>query len=584
MDVQQLLLESLPQAMQDNPTLAAVSLASGLAAVGVAFVALGRNKEPEEPPLARPKPLASAAALRSKLSAGASLVEFGDPEYRTVRRGAQWDPALLKPRKTEAPRTWSTATHGTETWNLDTAGAPSAFCRCATPADVQACVAHAAAIQGEHSLCVAGGRHSHLSMLQETLVLDLSLLRSVEVDPAAKTATCGGGCLNGDVNMACAPHGLAFTLGAHPGTGLGGLVLQGGHGALERKTGLSIDSLLSADVVLASGELVTACADTNSELFWALRGGCGNFGVVVSFTFKLTPIGEGGMVVSSQRVHLPFAPMVRLLGWPDRAACIQAFADFAQDKAVAADTDINGACIIVAGGPVIHFVDAYCDTLSESRGKVEALPFATSFGKPVDSSVKDVSYFHDVGFNAHGPNGDGQLQGHYYQSGVLFESITPGAVKALAAAGYAAPATEAGIIITMLGGSARDIADDATAYGQRNCLFFCVIYGKWAPSANAAKNATRREAVKQWVRDTKTALQPFAPRDYGQLSGNTSAYAAPEPAPPHGDDDDAWAHEYATAGQSAYGWSSNFPRLRAAKANYDPKDLFVNTDHIPPAR
>ena len=107
-----------------------------------------------------------------------------------------------------------------------------------------------------------------------------------------------------------------LTVGAHPGTELGGLVLQGGHGALERTTGLSIDSLVSCTVVLASGEVVTASVKENTDLFWALRGGCGNFGVVVSFTFKLHKIGEGGSVMQSQRVHLPFTPMVKLLGWP----------------------------------------------------------------------------------------------------------------------------------------------------------------------------------------------------------------------------------------------------------------------------
>ena len=149
-------------------------------------------------------------------------------------------------------------------------------------------------------------------------------------------------------------------------------------------------------MVLADGSRRDASEDTETELFWAVRGGCGNFGVVVSFTFKLHAVGEAGMVMQAQRVHLPFRPMVRLLGWPDRAACVRAWADFAQDPAVAADRDVNSSMVLVAGGPVIHETDVYCSRLAASRQKLEALPFATSFGKPVDSHLKPVSYFYDV--------------------------------------------------------------------------------------------------------------------------------------------------------------------------------------------
>jgi hypothetical protein len=102
-------------------------------------------------------------------------------------------------------------------------------------------------------------------------------------------------------------------------------------------------------------------------------------------------------------VHLPFLPMVKLLGWPDRAACVRAWADFAQDTNVAADRDVNSVMILVAGGPVIQQTDAYCASLAASRKKLEAQPFATSFGKPVESHLKPVSYFHDVG-HAHPPH------------------------------------------------------------------------------------------------------------------------------------------------------------------------------------
>ena len=378
---------------------------AAIATVVVVLVAILATRKKKAKPLKRPQALASAALLRAQLSNPALLVEFDDAEYVAVRDGADWTPlkAALKPRKTlDTVRPWSVGTHGTETWNVDGAGVPSAFARCSNVADVQACVRHATTINsGRHGeqnpLCVAGGRHSHLCLLDDSLVLDLSLMRGVTVNAAEKTVTCEGGALNGDAVMACAPLGMGFTVGAHPGTGLGGLTLQGGHGNLERLTGLTIDSLVGCTVVLADGSKKDASAHTNTELFWALRGGCGNFGVVVSFTFKLHPVGEGGMVMQAQRVHLPFLPMVKLLGWPDRAACVRAWADFAQDTNVAADRDVNSAMVLVAGGPVIHQTDVYCASLVASRKKLEAHPFAASFGKPVDSHLKPVSYFHDVG-------------------------------------------------------------------------------------------------------------------------------------------------------------------------------------------
>ena len=440
----------------------------------VSFVAMRVMSNRPPPILKPPKPLKKASVLRSKLSSAARLVEYDDPEYTELLEGAKWDPALLKPRKALEERKWSVSTHKTETWNRDTAGVPSAFCRCATTSDVQECVKHASQVRAAHTFCVAGGRHSHHCIKDDALVCDLSLMRSVVVDVKGSTVRCDGGCLNGDVNMACAPFGLGFTLGSHPGTGIGGLVLQGGHGNLERLTGLSIDSLLACDVVLADGSRVVASPKSHPDLFWALRGGCGNFGIVTSFTFQRHPIGEQGRVARSMRVHLPFTPMVKLLGWPDRAACVRAWADFAQGSAVQADSQLMGFCILPAGGPVIHSIEAYCPTVAEGTAKLEALPIATSFGKPVEASLKEQNYFHDIHFDSYGPKGDGSLSGYYYVSGTLFETLPEGAVQAIAAAAASAPCKEATIILSMLGGKAATIADDATAYAQRRCRFFAV--------------------------------------------------------------------------------------------------------------
>lgn len=244
---------------------------------------------------------------------------------------------------------------------------------------------------------------------------------------------------------------------------------------------------------------------------------------------------------------------------------------------------------MVCGGPIIHMVEAYCPSLADGQKKLEALPYATSFGKPVDSYLKSVSYHKDVAFQAHGPSGDGQLRGCYYQSGALFDSLPEGAVQALAKAAGESPGKEGGLIVTTLAGKAAQVADEATAYAQRKAKFFVVIYAGWADAADKATYTKRREAAKAWVRETKAALKPYAAGSYAQLAGSGSSYAADkasaavlEPTPTAATAMEE--HDYAIPGQTGYGWyTEKMARLRQAKAKYDPKDLFVNTDHIVPA-
>src|SRR6058998_2419316 len=167
---------------------------------------------------------------------------------------------------------------------------PRLIARCADVADVLRSVNFGR----DNNLLVSirGGGHNAggLGICDDGLVIDLASIKYTRVDRAARTVTAGGGCVWGDVDHATHAFGLATPSGIISTTGVGGLTLGGGVGHLTRKCGLSIDNLLSADVVLADGEFVKANADENSDLFWALRGGGGNFGVVTSFTFRLHPI------------------------------------------------------------------------------------------------------------------------------------------------------------------------------------------------------------------------------------------------------------------------------------------------------
>jgi FAD/FMN-containing dehydrogenase len=167
---------------------------------------------------------------------------------------------------------------------------PRVIARCADVADVIRCVNFGR----ENNLLVSirGGGHNAggLGICDDGLVIDLASIKYTRVDPEARTVTVGGGCVWGDVDHATHAFGLATPSGIISTTGVGGLTLGGGVGHLTRKCGLSIDNLLSADVVLANGNFVKAHAGENPDLFWALRGGGGNFGIVTSFTFKLHPI------------------------------------------------------------------------------------------------------------------------------------------------------------------------------------------------------------------------------------------------------------------------------------------------------
>ena len=167
---------------------------------------------------------------------------------------------------------------------------PRLIARCTDVADVIRCVNFGR--DNNLLVSVRGGGHNAggLGICDDGLVIDLASIKYTRVDPAARTVTAGGGCVWGDVDHATHAFGLATPSGIISTTGVGGLTLGGGVGHLTRKCGLSIDNLLSADVVLANGKFVKANAEENQDLFWALRGGGGNFGVVTSFTFKLHPI------------------------------------------------------------------------------------------------------------------------------------------------------------------------------------------------------------------------------------------------------------------------------------------------------
>ena len=191
---------------------------------------------------------------------------------------------------------------------------PAAIARCRDTADVIACVRFAR----EHGaqIAVRGGGHNAagLGVWDGALVIDLSLLRSTTVDPENRTVRADAGCTWGDIDHATVAFGMATPSGFLASTGVAGLTLGGGIGYLSRRFGLTVDNLLSANVVLADGSFVTASASSHAELFWALRGGGGNFGIVTSFTFRCHDIGEHGTIIGGP-VFYDFADTAEVMRW-----------------------------------------------------------------------------------------------------------------------------------------------------------------------------------------------------------------------------------------------------------------------------
>ena len=420
---------------------------------------------------------------------------------------------------------------------------PRMIVRCADVADVIASVKFAQKQKLQVSIRSGGHNAGGLGVWDDSLVIDLSPIKFVHVNPVTSRVRIGAGCTWGDVDHAMHVFGLAVPSGIVSSTGVGGLTLGGGIGHLTRKFGLTIDSLLAADVVLADGSFMVASADQNSDLFWAIRGGGGNFGVVTSFLFQAHPVQ---MVCAG--------PMV----WPlDEAADVM---KWYREFIVDAPEDLNGffAFLTVPPAPPfpeeLHFkkmcgiVWCYTGPLEQANRLLEparahrkpAFEFFAPMPFPTVQSMFDGLY----------PSG---LQ--WYWKADFVDQLSDEAIALHVKHGSQLPTLHSTMHLYPINGAAHRVTDTDTPWNHRTATWSEVIVGVDPDPANA-------DHVTAWARNYWKALHPF---------GSGGAYVN------FMMDDEGEQRIRDTYGE-------NYNRLAAVKAKYDPGNFFrVNQNILPKA-
>jgi FAD/FMN-containing dehydrogenase len=410
---------------------------------------------------------------------------------------------------------------------------PAALARCHSVADVQ----RAVAFGREHGLelSIRGGGHSAagLAMVEGGLVIDLAEMTQVVVDPQSRTARAQGGATWAHFDRATTEHDLATTGGVISTTGVGGLTLGGGIGTVMRKYGLACDNLIEAQVVLANGDLVTASEASHPDLFWALRGGGGNFGVVTEFTFRLHPMHGlfGGMVIHPR---------------DNAKAVVQNF----REVAAGAPDELGLFCGLLYspdGLPIVAYLPWYVGSEAEAAGPMARI---RSFGPPLADLTAPTPYVEeqtalDEGF----PPGMQVYWKSHFLSGLPDEAI-----DIIVEHANSAPSQLSATLLELAGGAVARVAPDATAFAHRNAPFNLAIISRWLDPAEADANIG-------WARSFFDAMQPYASGVYVNYLGV-------------GDDPERVAEAYA---------GETYQRLRQIKRQYDPENVFHRNQNIPPA-
>jgi FAD/FMN-containing dehydrogenase len=429
-------------------------------------------------------------------------------------------------------------------WNGDIQRQPAVIARCIGTADVVAAVRFAR--ERELPIAIRGGGHAVAghAMCDGGLVIDLSTMTGVRVDPLMRTVRAQGGCLWHHVDHETQAFGLAVTGGIVTHTGIGGLTLGGGIGHLMRRFGLTIDSLLSCDVVTADGGFIAASADEHPDLFWALRGGGGNFGIVTSFKYRLHPLGP--------------TVLAGVLAWPmaDAGHMLRFLRDFVADApdevGIMANLRLAPPLPVfpkeLHGKPIVALIVCYAGPVDEGE---EVLRPLREFEAPALDSVGPKPYVtHQAIFDAAYPHGR-----RYYWKAWKLPPLSDDVINVIVEQGEAITSPLSAIPIFTLGGAVARVKDDATAFTGRSAAHDINFVASWLP------DDPEPERHKAWARAAWQALRPFAHGVYVNFMSD-------EPTP----------HT-----QVAYGERS-YARLAALKNTYDPANVFRFNQNIAPSQ
>jgi FAD/FMN-containing dehydrogenase len=426
-------------------------------------------------------------------------------------------------------------------WNGAVDRRPALIARCAGADDVAEALRFARA--AELPVSVRGGGHSVAGhgVVDGGVMIDLSLLKAISVDPAARRARAAGGVLWSELDLATQRHGLAVTGGSVSSTGIGGVTLGGGFGHLMRRHGLTVDNVRAIELVTADGERRRVDADTEPDLWWGLRGGGGNFGIATAFEYDLHPVGP--MIVGGP------------VFWPLEQAptVLRALGAFAADA-----PDEVGVGILAGLAPPMPFLPpdrygtaalglvlSWCGAVADAA---PALAPLRSAGTPFADAVRPILY------RALQSLLDGAAAGHasYWRSRRL-PDLADGVVDVVVSAVESMTSPFSLLNGWLVGGTASRVASDATAVGDRAAGFELRLIANWRPDDDSDRHVA-------WVRDGWERLGPHSRGQYATFLS---------------DEGTAGVH-------AAYG--DHLARLTALKDRYDPTNVFRLNANIPPSR
>lgn len=428
-------------------------------------------------------------------------------------------------------------------WNALIDKHPAHIARCTNSDDVIAAVNFGR----DHNLLISvrGGGHNVAgnAVCDKGLMIDLSLMNAVDLDLKAGTATAGPGAVFGDLDKATQPHGMAVPGGIVSETGIAGLTLGGGFGWLTREHGFTSDNLVSADVVTANGRLVTASENENPDLFWGIRGGGGNFGVVTSFTYRMRSVGEEVLA------GLVFYPL------DDAADTLRFFRDFTSTTPVR----LGAMAVfllappapflpeILHGTPVLALIVCYNGDLDEGERVLQPL---RDYGNPLfDGIARKPFAVHNSFLDAGQPSGK-----YYYWKSEYVTEIADDAIDVFVDHASRMGSPFARLAMFQLGGNVQQIDEMSSAVSHRRAEYIYAVNTGWG-------DPSQSEHQMQWTHDLWTALRPFS------MGGVYVNFLSED------DGEDRV--------RAAYG-PEKYTRLVELKRRYDPHNLFRMNKNINP--